>query len=169
MVHAANLGWRGVDVAEGLGADLGVPLSVEHDVYLAALAEWETGNGVGADSMLYASVGTGVATRLFNEGASNRGSAHLAGEMGFVPVGQQGRSLESVASAAVCLDDPGIVVIGGGVSNAGSVLLAALESRLASLLEPLRTPPPLVLAAHGDQSGIIGAALHGGRRGAHLW
>lgn len=211
-VNAVNLDWRDVEVVKELGRGLGLPVRLEHDVYLAASAEWETGSGVGADSMLYVSVGTGVAARLFTEGGTERGSAHMAGEMGFIPVRRHERPLESVASAAamqvryqnhtgrskaaaeiisdaphdpaaaqvwsdaldalahglsaaVCLHDPGIVVIGGGLSNAGGELLTALESRLASLLDLLRAPPRLMLASHGDQSGVIGAALHGGANG----
>ena len=207
VVEASNLEWRNVEVAAAVGRGLGLPVTLEHDVYLAALAEWETGSGVGAESMFYVSVGTGVAARLFTRVGTNRGSSNLAGEMGFMPIGAEGRPLESAASAramseayreetgvsataeqiiaaspgdpvaarvwseamntlaqglaaAVCLDDPEIVVLGGGLSNAGDVLLKALEPRLASLLAPLRDSPQLAVAAHGDRSGIIGAALY---------
>ena len=207
VIEATNLEWRNVEVAAAVGRDLGLPVVLEHDVYLAALAEWETGSGVGAESMLYVSVGTGVAARLFTRVGTNRGNSNLAGEMGFMPIGAEGRPLESVASAravsetyghetgmtataeqiiaaspddpiaariwsqatnalaqglaaAVCLDDPEIVVLGGGLSNAGDVLLKALEPRLASFLAPLRDSPQMAVAAQGDRSGIVGAALY---------
>ncbi len=210
VIRAVNVGWSNVDVVAGLGPGLGLAVAIDHDVYLAALAEWETGAGVRAESMLYVSVGTGVASRLFSRGGTERGRANLAGEMGFMPVGDGTRLLESVASAramsdayrrqtgrpatveqilataeddptaarvwaeamdalaqgvaaAVCLQDPEIVVVGGGVSNAGRQLLDALNPRLAALLEPLRDPPATALAAHGPDSGIIGAALHAPR------
>ena len=207
VVDATNLQWRDVDVAGGLGRGLGVPVALEHDVYLAALAEWETGAGVGAASMLYVSVGTGVASRLFTGSGTDRGSANLAGEMGFIALGPPTRPLEHAASgtaleaafraetgrtlkaseviaaagrdpaatratdtamrslaqgvaAAVCLQDPEIVVLGGGVPAAGDALLAALGPRVSELLAPLRAAPSLVSAAHGPNSGIVGAALH---------
>lgn len=207
VIEAANLEWRNVEVVAAVGRGLGLPVVLEHDVYLAALAEWETGSGVGAESMLYVSVGTGVAARLFTRVGTNRGNSNLAGEMGFLPIGAEGRPLESVAStramseayrretgvsataeqiiaaspgdpvatlvwaeamnalaqglaAAVCLDDPELVVLGGGLSNAGGVLLKALEPLLASLLAPLRDAPQMAVAAHGDRSGIVGAALY---------
>ena len=53
-------------------------------------------------------------------------------------------------------------MLGTGLSNAGEVLLKTLEPRLAVLLAPLRDPPDMALAARGDRSGIIGAALYGG-------
>lgn len=207
VIEATNLEWRNVEVAATVGQGLGLPVVLEHDVYLAALAEWETGSGVGAESMLYVSVGTGVAARLFTRVGTNRGNSNLAGEMGFMPIRAEGRPLESIASAramgeayrhetgasataeqiiaasprdpvaariwseamnalaqglaaAVCLDDPEIVVLGGGLSNAGDVLLMALEPRLASLLAPLRDSPQMAVAAHGDRSGVVGAALY---------
>ncbi len=210
LIRAVSLGWSDVDVIAGLGPGLGLAVAVDHDVYLAALAEWETGAGVEAESMLYVSVGTGVASRLFTRDGTERGRATLAGEMGFMPVGDGTRLLESVASAramsdayrrqtgrpatveqilataeddataarvwaeamdalaqgiaaAVCLQDPEIVVIGGGVSNAGQQLLDALNPRVATLLALLREPPTMALAAHGSDSGIIGAALHAQR------
>ena len=211
VMRAPSLGWSGVDVTAGVGRCCGLSIAVEHDVYLAALAEWQTGAGVGAESMLYVSVGTGVASRLFTRTGTERGGANLAGEMGFIPVGGGARPLESVASGramcdsyrretgraasveqiiaagaddpvaarvwaeamdalaqgiatAVCLQDPDVVVVGGGVSNAGRELLDALDPRIAALLEPLRGPPQTALAAHGADSGIVGAALHGGLR-----
>ena len=210
-VRGAGLGWSNVDVLAAVRGSHGLPVVLEHDVYLAALAEWETGAGVGAGSMLYVSVGTGVASRLVTEHGIGRGHANLAGEMGFMPVGDGARRLESVASGramsdayhrlagrsltaeqivdaaghsdpvavqvwsaamdalaqgiatAVCLQDPEIVVIGGGVSTAGQVLLNGLDPRITALMEALREPPPTVLAAHGAHSGIVGAALHARR------
>ena len=192
--------------------DDGLAVALEHDVYLAALTEWETGAGVGAESMLYVSVGTGVASRLFTRRGTERGRSNLAGEMGYMPAGDGDRRLESVASAramsdayrarsgrqltarqiaaaaaagdpvaaevwseamdaiaqgiatAVCLQVPEIVVVGGGLCNAGQALLDTLGPRIATRLEPLRDAPPTVLAAHGADSGIIGAALLGGLR-----
>lgn len=210
-VRGAGLGWTNVDVVVALRGDHGLPVALEHDVYLAAMAEWETGAGVGAESMLYVSVGTGVASRLVTGHGIGRGHTDLAGEMGFMPVGDGDRRLESVASGramsdayhrlaghsltaeqivdaarhgdpaaaqvwsdamdalaqgiatAVCLQDPEIVVLGGGVSIAGQVLLDGLEPRITHFMEALREPPPTVLAAHGANSGIVGAALHARR------
>ena len=209
VIEATNLGWRDIDVCAAVGRGLGLPVVLDHDTYLGARAEWETGRGVGAASMLYVSVGTGVASRHFTVAGSERGGSQLAGEMGFVPVGSDSLPLERVASGraisdayrretgqalgvpqivaslsedpvaarvwsnamdalahglatAVCFSDPEIVVLGGGLSKAGRRLLDAVGPRLEALLAPLRPPPPVALAAHGDLSGVVGAALHAG-------
>lgn len=214
-VRGAGLGWRDVDVLAAVRGGHGLPVALEHDVYLAALAEWETGAGVGAGSMLYVSVGTGVASRLVTGHGVERGHADLAGEMGFMPVGDGTRWLESVASGramsdayrrmagrsltaeqivaaaghgdpaaaqvwseamdalaqgiatAVCLQDPEIVVLGGGVSTAGQTLLDEINPRIKALMQALREPPPTVLAAHGADSGVVGAAMLGARKIPH--
>ena len=63
-------------------------------------------------------------------------------------------------ATGVCLSDPEIVVLGGGLSNAGLDLIEGVGPRLEALLAPLRHSPPIALAAHGDLSGVVGAALH---------
>ncbi|MYJ34562.1 MAG: ROK family protein, partial [Acidimicrobiaceae bacterium] len=65
-------------------------------------------------------------------------------------------------ATGVCLSDPEIVVLGGGLSKAGRELLEAVGPRLEALLAPLRQSPPIALAAHADLSGVVGAALHAG-------
>jgi N-acetylglucosamine-6-phosphate deacetylase len=213
VMEATNLDWRAVDVIAGVGDDLGVPVAIEHDVYLGAVAEWEAGGGVGRESMLYVSVGTGVASRLFTPAGTYRGHLGLAGELGLTATGDDARPLESVASAraisdayflltgrrasaesvvaavesdptaagvwataiealargiaaAILLEDPEVVVIGGGVSNAGSELLGPLRPRVAELVVALREPPPIVRASHGAHSGVVGAAIHAARTAA---
>ena len=104
VIRAANLGWSDVNVVASLRGDHGLPIALEHDVYAAALAEWETGAGIGAESMFYVSVGTGVAGRLFTRSGTERGHANLAGEMGFMPLGDGNRWLESVASGRAMSD-----------------------------------------------------------------
>ncbi|MBE7161375.1 MAG: ROK family protein [Williamsia herbipolensis] len=65
------------------------------------------------------------------------------------------------ALAAVCvLEDPGLIVVGGGLSLAGPTLLEPLARALAPRLT-FRSAPPLVVAALGDRAGLAGAALLG--------
>ncbi|MGI4894811.1 MAG: ROK family glucokinase [Janthinobacterium lividum] len=66
---------------------------------------------------------------------------------------------EAVASFVAMLD-PEIVVIGGGLSSAGELLLAPARASLAQNLpgRSHRRPPPLQIATRGNDAGIIGAA-----------
>lgn len=57
--------------------------------------------------------------------------------------------------------DPEIVVVGGGVSEAGDLLLADTRAAFARALEGAdhRDPTPIVRASLGENAGVIGAGL----------
>lgn len=64
--------------------------------------------------------------------------------------------LAHAMSTTVALLAPDVIVIGGGLSDAGGQLFEPLQQRLASRLS-LHAPPPVVPAALGGQAGCIGA------------
>jgi glucokinase len=106
--YAANLGWRDVPLRDLLGADLDVPVTLEHDVRAAGLAEMVLGRARGLTDCLIMIIGTGIAGVIRSGGATLRGAIDLAGEIGHIPVypdgevcacGQRG-CLETYASAA---------------------------------------------------------------------
>ncbi len=58
--------------------------------------------------------------------------------------------------------DPEMIVLGGGVSHAGSFLLEAVQKHIPSLMLYKTLPyPKIVLATLGNEAGIIGAAMLG--------
>ena len=61
----------------------------------------------------------------------------------------------------VSVFDPELVVIGGGVSQAGELLLAPAREALARSVyaSAHRTMPPVLAAAAGPQAGAVGAAV----------
>jgi glucokinase len=68
--------------------------------------------------------------------------------------------LGALIALAVNLLDPEVVVIGGGVSNAGEALLAPLRAAAARYaLESHRGSVRIVGAALGERAGVVGAAL----------
>ena len=89
-------------------------------------------------------------TRLAQEG--DLASARLLAEVG--------RWLGEAVASFVAVLDPDVVVIGGGVSSAGELLLAPARASLAENLSGRthRRPPPLRAARRGNAAGIIGAA-----------
>ncbi|WP_307861810.1 ROK family protein [Nocardioides sp. SYSU D00065] len=103
--HAVNLGVNGDDLPlrDLLTERLGVPTVVENDVNAAALAAQAL---VGADDVVYLSVGTGLAAGLVIEGRLRRGEHGAAGEIGHLPVDPAGAEcgcgqtgcLETIAS-----------------------------------------------------------------------
>ena len=60
--------------------------------------------------------------------------------------------------ATITLNDPEVVVVGGGLAEAGDALLAPLDAALAGKLT-FQRKPALVKAALGDEAGCLGAGL----------
>ncbi|GGP68965.1 ROK family transcriptional regulator [Saccharothrix coeruleofusca] len=70
-----------------------------------------------------------------------------------------GRRLGQVVASLVSFLNPGMVVIGGGVSRLGHSLLAEVRSAVYRRSLPLATGNlPIVLSELGELSGVIGAA-----------
>lgn len=89
LIHAPNLGWDQLPVAERLRESLGHPpfsLSVGNDANLAALGELESGalRGIRHGLLLYGNVGIGGAVIV--DGALFAGSEGFAGEIGHIAV-----------------------------------------------------------------------------------
>ena len=60
--------------------------------------------------------------------------------------------------ATVTLNDPEVVVVGGGLAEAGDALLVPLDAALAGRLT-FQRKPALVKAALGDEASCLGAGL----------
>lgn len=126
-----SVDWRGLPVLEGLGRI--APSVFEADVRAAALAEALFGAGVGRDSFLYVTVGTGISCCLMLGGLPHRGAHGLTGTMASSPLGPllgipdggPAMTLEDLASG------PALVARfqkAGGMANRGEdVLQAAAE------------------------------------------
>jgi predicted NBD/HSP70 family sugar kinase len=89
LIHAPNLGWDEVPVAESLRHALGDPpftIKVGNDANLAALGELESGalRGVRDGLLIYGNIGIGGAVIV--DGAIFPGSDGFAGEIGHIPV-----------------------------------------------------------------------------------
>jgi predicted NBD/HSP70 family sugar kinase len=89
LIHAPNLGWDQLSVAEPLRKALGDPafgIHVGNDANLAALGELESGalRGIRHALLLYGNIGIGGAVIV--DGAIFPGSEGFAGEIGHIPV-----------------------------------------------------------------------------------
>jgi glucokinase-like ROK family protein len=70
-----------------------------------------------------------------------------------------GRRVGKVLAGLVSILNPGLIVIGGGVSRVGHVLLAEIRGVVYRQSLPLATGSlPIVLSELGDEAGVIGAA-----------
>jgi predicted NBD/HSP70 family sugar kinase len=87
---AANVpGLEGAPVGRELEERLGVPVTVENDIDLAAVGERWRGVGRGVDSFAFLSVGTGLGAGLVIRGELVRGHHGAAGELDFALGGEE--------------------------------------------------------------------------------
>jgi glucokinase len=68
-------------------------------------------------------------------------------------------ALAFVLAVTAAVVAPELIIIGGGLSGAGAVLLEPLRQGVARRVTPPQLQPQLVGAALGEQAGLLGAAL----------
>lgn len=158
VVHAPNLGWRQVPVADllrrGLDSPLdGLALEVDNEANLGARAElWL---GAGAADAVHVSAEAGIGAALVVGGRLFRGARGFAGELGHVPVDPDGPPcacgargcLESYAGEAAVLRSAGLEHLRG--------------DRIAQLARRALEGEPAVLRALERAGGALGIALAG--------
>jgi predicted NBD/HSP70 family sugar kinase len=83
-------GWIGARPEALMQAELGLPVRVENDANLGALAEIVWGAGRGCSDLVYVKVATGVGAGLVLNGRLYHGHTGTAGEIGHVTIDEAG-------------------------------------------------------------------------------
>ena len=123
----------GVDLVAILGDALGCPISVENDINAAVLGERWQGRARDCDFAAYMGLGTGVGLGLVAGGHLMRGATGAAGEVSYLPLGQDSLAPQSIERGALesALGIPGALAefYGPGSSTATiQNFVAALEA-----------------------------------------
>ena len=84
------LNWDDVDFKKLLRAAVNIPVFIDNDVNLAALAEYQLGSGKGCSSMLMVALGTGVGGGLILNREVYRGCNNAAAEIGHIQLNPNG-------------------------------------------------------------------------------
>jgi predicted NBD/HSP70 family sugar kinase len=128
-------GWVGVDAAGEASDRLGLPVQVENDANLGALAEFAWGGAKGRSEVVYIKVSSGVGAGLISGGRLQHGVSGTAGEVGHMVL---------VEAGPVCR-----------CGNRGCLETLASSRAVAGLLsasrgEPVSPRQLLELSAKGD-------------------
>jgi predicted NBD/HSP70 family sugar kinase len=134
-------GLEGMEVADELRRHLGMAVTVENDVNLAALGERAQGIARGEDDFVFLSIGTGLGAGLVLRGELHRGHHGAAGEVDYA----HGSGLERGA-------DPCAAALSAYVSE-----LAGAGELTTTLSAPFEVPPVFDAARAGDE--LAGAAV----------
>ncbi|WP_218006035.1 ROK family transcriptional regulator [Actinomadura hibisca] len=171
-------GWR-TDLRDALGARLGVPVVLENEVNLAAVAEHRAGAAAGRGDFVLLWLDDGIGAGVVLDGRLRRGASGGAGEVGllrfydtdFCHMVETGyiddlpaatvadRIVEGVFSLVAVLD-PGLVVLGGRTGREGGDELAALVAERLAALSPAPTEVrPSVVEGDAILRGAVLTAL----------
>jgi predicted NBD/HSP70 family sugar kinase len=126
-------GLDGLAAGTELERRLGVPVTVENDVNLAAVGEQWRGVARGVDDFVFLSVGTGLGAGLVLRGQLHRGYHGAAGELDFALGGLEGH-------------DPAAPAV-----SAYAAQLAAAGAHETSLAPPFDVPAVFAAARAGDE------------------
>lgn len=148
-VHDTSIlpGWAGLEVAAEMSRRLGLPVHLDNDANLGALAEVTLGAGREARNALYVMISSGIGAGLIIDGRPYRGRRGMAGEIGHVLV-----------------DDTGPICRCG---NRGCLETYVSGPALAELLRSTRggdlTVSEIVRLAHQGDAGCSRAIADAGR------
>lgn len=90
LVDSWPLGWSQVPLGETLRRELGLPVIVENNVNALAMAERLYGVGRRHENFLVVTIGAGIGAGIVIDGVVLRGAAGGAGEIGHIPVVEDG-------------------------------------------------------------------------------
>lgn len=137
-------GWDDPDVLAGLRAAFGDDLVIENDVDAAALAEREHGHGREFASFAFVSIGTGIGMGLVIDGQLHRGVHGVAGEIAFLPIGDEGEpgdeyvrrrgTLEAACSAEAIVRAGRLAGLDSGSAREVFAAAAAGDERAAGIV-----------------------------------
>lgn len=162
-------GWDDYPVRDHLQESFGLPVVVDNDANLAALAEHRHGAARGADHAVLIALGTGIGAGLVLNGRVYRGARGFGGELGHLVVDHRGEECPGNCPGRGCLE-----VIGSGraIGRAGEAFARArpdsvLGRRLANDL-PVTGGVVTELAHGGDEPARSVLAEVGRALGAGL-
>ncbi|WP_211258879.1 ROK family transcriptional regulator [Spirillospora albida] len=165
------------DLLQALRDRLGVPVVLENEVNLAAIAEHRDGAAAGRDEFALLWLDDGVGAALVLDGRLRRGASGGAGEVAYLRAGDReicdiveelpglgdeaaADRIAEVAVALVAVLDPGLVVLGGALGRAGGERLAARVAERLAVLSPAPTEVrPSVIAGGAVLRGAVLTAL----------
>lgn len=163
-------GWR-PGLVTAVRERLGVPVVLENEVNLAAVAELRTGAAQGSDDFVLLWLDDGIGAAVVLGGRLRRGASGGAGEIGFLDVEgtpfclllqattrpeERARRVAKGAFAFVTLLDPGLVVLGGATGQEGGDELA---DQVAARLRELSPAPTEVRATRVEGNAVLEGAV----------
>jgi glucokinase len=168
-VIAVNLPLANIPFADVMAERLGMPVFVDNDGNLAALAEHRAGAARGTTEAVVLTIGTGIGGGLILRGELYRGAIGSAAELGHIVIEMDGPPCQGNCPNHGCVE-----ALASGTALEREALRIARERPDSGLGRTLaagsRLSGPMVteLAHDGDQSAIEAIGLIGTRLGVAI-
>ncbi|GAA1449887.1 ROK family transcriptional regulator [Nocardiopsis tropica] len=163
VTRAPNLGWQGVRLRDRVGDLLrtagagGVPVHVDNDANLAAMAEYRVGSFAGTPDLAYVTGEVGIGAGILAGGELLRGAGGFAGEVGHLALAQDGP--ECACGRRGCLES---------LAGIGAIVREAVPDRVPDRPLSGSDVAELVSAAVERAEGGDGVAV-GALERAGMW
>ena len=159
-IHAVNLTITDVPIRDLMQERIGLPVFVDNDANVAALAEHLYGAGRDAQNVVLLTVGTGIGGGLILNGEVYRGSAGAGAELGHIVIEEDGPPCQGNCPNHGCVE---AFASGTAIAKAGREVAArdpdsALGKALAEGPIAGRTVTELALAGDGPAREIVAQA-----------
>jgi glucokinase len=159
-IHAVNLDITDVPIRDEMRKLLGLPVYVDNDANVAALAEFRYGAGRGTTDMIMLTLGTGIGGGLILNGEVYRGSTGAAAELGHIVIIEDGLPCQGNCPNHGCVET---YASGTAIAREGkAVAEREPDSALGKALEngPIlgRTVTDLALAGDALATDVVAQA-----------
>jgi glucokinase len=168
-VIAINLPLANLPFADLMAERIGLPVFVDNDANVAALAEHRAGAAQGADDVVMLTIGTGIGGGLILGGELYRGATGAGAELGHTVIDQNGPRCQGNCPNHGCVE-----ALASGTALEREAAQMANERPESGLGRALESGRPLTgrlvteLAHDGDQSAIEVLSLIGTRLGVAI-
>ncbi len=166
---AVHLDLANVPFADLMAERLGLPVFVDNDANVAALAEHRQGAAHGADEAVVLTIGTGIGGGLILRGELYRGSIGAGAELGHTVIDMNGPPCQGNCPNRGCVE-----ALASGTALEREAARIATErpdsglGRALSAGRQLTGPLVTELAHDGDQAAVDAVALIGSRLGVAI-
>ncbi|MDR0960521.1 MAG: ROK family transcriptional regulator [Propionibacteriaceae bacterium] len=145
-------GWDGLDIAAALEQRLHVPVLIDNDANLGALAECRAGAGRESRMVVYLNVNEGIGAGLYLNGDIVRGATGAAGEIGHMSSDENG-------PICYCGNRGCLEMVAGSRAMLESLRPTHGDLRLSDLVAKAHEGDPGCRRVIGDSARRIGIAL----------
>lgn len=153
ILKVPNISILSDDIAEKLESEQKIPVCFVQDSRAAAWGEYVSGAGKGADSVVCVTLGTGIGTGVVIDGKIYSGALGCAGELGHLPVVENGRPCG--CGKVGCLEK---YCAGGGLDITAKELLGE-DKTSADLFEEAKNGNEKAKTAIDEAVKMLGAGL----------